>query len=101
MRSDDDYIPCLQAAEAASRFGGNLSASPETLVRQASYTADAYFHNAIINIDATFGEGYAKANPQLVGAYIQAAAADFQAAILANINNQLRIIADAIRGEDD
>jgi len=32
---------------------------------------------AIKSIDQAFGEGYAKANPELVGAFIQTCAADF------------------------
>ncbi len=32
------------------------------------------FQRAIEHIDAEFGKGYAKANPQLVGAWLQAAA---------------------------
>lgn len=43
----------------------------ETLFRQASTTAHTYFHEAIEYIDKAFGEGYAEAHPELVGAFMQ------------------------------
>jgi hypothetical protein len=68
------------------------------LMRQASSTAHDYMHRAIHDIDEEFGEGFAKAQPSLVGAYMQTAAADFaacfQADQLEQITEKLQAIAD-------
>ncbi len=44
-----------------------IDASWETLIRQASMVMDDFLDEAIIRIDNKFGEGFAKANPGLVG----------------------------------
>jgi len=49
------------------------------LMKQAADTAGTYMARAKAAIDESFGEGYAAAHPELVGAFMQAAAADFQA----------------------
>lgn len=49
----------------------------ETALEQASMTASDYFHRAIETIDEKFGEGYAKDNPVLIGAFMQVSASDF------------------------
>jgi hypothetical protein len=54
-----------------------ITASGDTLMRQAMMTAAEYFDDAVRSIDAEFGAGYAKQNPALVAAYMQTAAADF------------------------
>ena len=41
--------------------------------------ANAYFDGAVTKIDATFGSGFAKANPVLIGAMIQACATNLVA----------------------
>ncbi|MFV0358668.1 hypothetical protein [Tropicimonas sp.] len=43
-----------------------------------SYT-DEFLDAAVTRLDATFGEGYAKANPVLVAGYIQACASNLGA----------------------
>ena len=43
-------------------------ASNETLMRQASATADEYLFKAVDGIDGLFGEGFAKAHPELIAA---------------------------------
>ena len=53
-----------------------MSASPETLMRQAGMTANEWLHQGIESIDRAFGEGYAKKNPELLAAFMQAAARD-------------------------
>lgn len=58
-----------------------IMASPTDLLRQASTTADDYLRNAISNIDKLLGEGYAAKHPELVGAFMRTAAADFHTAI--------------------
>jgi hypothetical protein len=47
------------------------------LMKQAGMTAAEYMRAAMHEIDEAFGPGFAKANPALVGAYMQTAAADF------------------------
>ena len=49
------------------------------LMKQAADTAGSYMARARAAIDESFGEGYAAAHPEIVGAFMQAAAADFQA----------------------
>ena len=49
------------------------------LMKQAADTAGSYMARARAAIDESFGEGYAAAHPELVGAFMQSAAADFQA----------------------
>jgi hypothetical protein len=61
----------------------NDNPSVETLFRQAPMTAETYFHEAIRIIDSEFGDGYAKTHPSLIGAFMQTAALDFQARMLA------------------
>ena len=48
-------------------------------MEQAVMTADHYMIAAMSAIDKRLGNGYAKDNPCLVGAFMQTAAADFQA----------------------
>ena len=60
-----------------------IIASSDTLMRQAPATADVYLGQAIEMIDARLGKGYAKAHPELVGAFVQAAAADMSGALIA------------------
>ncbi len=55
------------------------SATPETLMKQAAQTAKVYLIAAIEAIDSQFGENYAKAHPELVAAFMHAAASDYAA----------------------
>ena len=50
----------------------------DTLLKQASDTAQAYMIRAKYDINEQFGEGYAKDHPELVAAYMKVAAMDFQ-----------------------
>lgn len=61
--------------------------SIDTLMRQAPKTVHLYLIEAIENIDDCFGKGYAKANPQLVAAFISACAVDFQTMIQISAND--------------
>lgn len=54
------------------------------LFRQASTTAETYMMRAEDAIDEQFGKGYARANPGLVGAFMQTAALDFAATFQAD-----------------
>lgn len=53
-------------------------------MEQAGWTADTYLGAAIKYIDKRFGKGYAKKNPQLVGAFMQTAAIDFAVLFASN-----------------
>jgi hypothetical protein len=50
-----------------------------TLEMAPAEWAKEYFDSAIEHIDATWGAGFAKANPALLGAFMQTAAAAMQA----------------------
>jgi hypothetical protein len=63
--------------------GMEITADLTTLLRQVSMTADEYMMHAITNIDDRLGQGYAKAHPELIGAFIQAAAIDMGTATIA------------------
>jgi hypothetical protein len=65
-----------------------FTASVETLFKQATMTATDYMVQAVDQIDKTFGEGYAAKHPELVGAFMRTAAADFHTAIIAKIHSE-------------
>jgi hypothetical protein len=73
----------------------SISADFSTLMRQAPGTIATYLVEAIDSIDSNFGEGFAKRNPALVGAFIQACAADFNYGVLAQ---QIRLGLEEIAG---
>lgn len=74
------------------------------LMLQAVATAETYFEKAVRIIDAQFGEGYAKANPAVLAAFMGACSADFSATMLSNsltnlgaaISDSLSSIADSL-----
>lgn len=67
------------------------------LMIQASDTAATYPRRAVSDIDSQFGAGFAKANPALVAAYMQTAAADFSATFgLQGVSTSLGDIADRL-----
>lgn len=78
----------------------SISAKAETLLDQASMTANEYLVKAIRAIDAKFGEGYAAQNPVLVGAFMAAAAQDFHTAMTVAQNQRqegaLNAISDSL-----
>jgi hypothetical protein len=49
----------------------------DDLMHQASMTAHDYFINACKVIDDKFGDGYAEKHPELISAFMQTAASDF------------------------
>lgn len=67
-------------------------------MNQAPDTIDFYFNKAIKKIDTEFGEGYAKAHPELVAAYIQACVADYKAARMEEVGNELNAALRDISG---
>lgn len=62
-----------------------VTANFTELMNQASDTAAVYLRRAITEIDKSFGEGFAEKNPNLVGAFMQAAASDLHGATLAKV----------------
>lgn len=76
----------------------DITASAETLMRQAGYTAEVYMNAAIESIDKWFGKGFAAKNPQLVGDFMKTAAMDYGAAILSQqIGQALEEISGSIQ----
>lgn len=80
-----------------------ISASADTLLRQASMTANTYLLEAIESIDNQLGKGYAAKNPGLIAAFMSTAAADFHTAVTsqqirAGIEEAARTIADSVSG---
>lgn len=74
-----------------------IEASFDTLYSQSKETAESYLKNAARRIDEEFGDGYAKANPALVAAYMQVAVTDFTSSSTAKVNGAaLRLIADSL-----
>jgi len=52
------YAPAFDAF-GRRIFAGRITASAETLLRQASMTADTYMGEAVERVDRLFGDGYA------------------------------------------
>lgn len=72
--------------------------SLDSLMEQASWTADGYLFQAIETVEKRMGKGAAERFPQIVAAVIQAAAQDFQAGVLtARVAPALQEVAAAIR----
>ncbi len=55
--------------------------SAEHLWRQTEPTVEGYLARAVSMVDAQFGEGFAKAHPQLVGQIVSAMASDFHTSL--------------------
>ena len=64
---------------------GLIEDSDDSIAAATGYT-DGFFDAAIIKIDATFGSGFARANPALIGAMVQASAANLSAFMSAAAN---------------
>jgi hypothetical protein len=77
-----------------------VTADPTTLMEQAPMTAFVYLRRAVSDLDGTFGKGYAKAHPELVGQYMVACSIDYAGSIVARavegLESSLGVIADAI-----
>lgn len=70
-----------------------IDASFETLYDESHRTTRGHLRAAVESIDDQFGKGYAKANPSLVAAFMQAASNDFTQSVLAQ---QIRAGLDSI-----
>ena len=62
-----------------------VTASFTELLSQASDTAATYMRAAQREVDAQFGAGYAAKHPELVIAFMQTAASDFNASSTAKV----------------
>lgn len=60
-----------------------ILADSETLMSQAPGTVAFYMREGVEQIDRLFGDGYAKAHPELLAAFITASATDMHGAIIA------------------
>lgn len=83
-----------------------VTASFDTLMRQAPSTIALYLRDAVREIDNIFGKGYSAEHPNLVAAFITACASDFNFSAIQkelipaieDLASSLSEIADAIRG---
>ena len=74
-----------------------IEATADTLLRQASMTAAEYFDKAILHIDTTFGEGYAKEHPELIAAYMKVSASDMNFMTLSkSLSEGLEALAESL-----
>ena len=64
---------------------GMIEDSDDSITAATGY-ADAFLDAAVAKIDATFGAGFARANPVLTGAMIQASATNLNAFMMAAAN---------------
>jgi hypothetical protein len=79
-----------------------ITDNAETLMRQAWKTASEYMLHGIDEIDRLLGDGYAKDHPELLGAFIRAAASDFNHMTLArNLGNAIETLARNVEGLGD
>ena len=67
-----------------------ITASLMTLFEQGSMSANEVMLTAVEKIDNAFGNGYAKKNPELVAAFMQAAITDSSSSV------QTKIIGEAL-----
>ena len=74
----------------------SITASYETLMRQAPQTVETYLMEGVNIINRQYGSQYAERHPELVAAFIQACAMDFGTAILAKaIENHSEILSES------
>jgi hypothetical protein len=73
-----------------------IEADANTLMKQAPATVETYLTEAIRCLDDRFGPGFAMRTPALVGAFINAAAIDLGAAVIAQ---QIRLGLEGKRSE--
>lgn len=70
------------------------------LALQAPLSAHTWMSAAIHRIDGELGEGYAKAHPELIAAFMSTCAVDYAVGSVRNqLADSLAVIADALRSE--
>jgi hypothetical protein len=78
-----------------------IEADSMNIVRQASGTTRDHLIDAIEAIDEHLGKGYARKNPALIAAFMQAAATDYAATIIAQqVRAGLETVADSMPSVD-
>ncbi len=78
---------------------GMIEDADDSTAAATGYT-DAFLDAAVNKIDATFGAGFARANPVLIGAMIQASAANLNAFMAAASNMPMEMF-DMLPDDDD
>ena len=79
-----------------------MSASYDTLLRQAWMTADEYMHKAVRNIDELLGDGYAAKHPELIATFMEVCARDFQSGVLVKlVEDHVDSVVRALEGMGD
>jgi hypothetical protein len=66
----------------------------ETLLRQAPKTVYEYMRHAVADANELFGEAYVAEHPELICAYMQAAALDYGLSLIASRLERLAYILD-------
>lgn len=66
-----------------------ITANWKTLLNDGFCCASTHFHQVIESIDSEFGKGYAKEHPELIGAYMNAAATEHQAVVIGKCIQEL------------
>ena len=79
-----------------------MTTEPAGLVKYAGITAGDYMRTAVVQIEDQFGEGYAKEHPDLVAAFMNVCARDFQTAVTVGIvQDESERLCDAIRNSSN
>ena len=73
----------LPSASGENLQDQSIEKGNATLMRQACMTAHEYLRSAVDHIDDVLGPGYAKNHPELIAAFMQTAAIDLSAAVIA------------------
>ena len=60
----------------------------QQMLNQSHITSAEYMLEAVDRIDALFGKGYAKNNPDLVGTFMKVSCDDFKFALTYHIENR-------------
>ena len=77
---------------------GMIEDADDSTAAATAYT-DAFLDAAVTKIDATFGAGFARANPVLMGAMIQASATNLNAFMMAAANMPMEMF-DMVPDDD-
>jgi hypothetical protein len=73
-----------------------ISANNENLVEQVPATTNEYLDHAIGALDERFGVGFAKDNPGLVAAYVQACAVGLGTAFIARAVETFSVVVEPL-----
>jgi hypothetical protein len=73
---------CGSPADSETSMSDIIEESDDAAAAAISYTNE-FFDAAVAKIDGAFGEGHARSNPALIGALVQASAANLSAFMMA------------------